>query len=450
MKMAASRSRLIEGVSRMSRPLLGTAADFDSLLKRTARASCVLLGEATHGTHEFYRARAEITKRLILEQGVTLIAWEADWPDALRLNRYIRGDSSDPSAAAALDGFKRFPVWMWRNQEIVELIEWLRAHNQSLRPDQPHVGVYGLDLYSLHASIAAVVAYLEKVNSAAAADARLRYACFENFGDNDPQTYGRIASLSRSYSCEQQVVDQLVELQRRAAEFLRRDGRIAQDELFYAEQNARVARDAEEYYRALYHGRANTWNLRDAHMVRTLEELMAHFRKQGLRPKAVVWAHNSHLGDARATEMARRDEINVGQLMRERHRERVALVGFTTFSGTVTAASEWGGVTERKRVRAAMEGSVERLFHECHLGDFSLLFGHGGDLDHELNTGLLERMIGVIYRPDMERYSHYLFANLAEQFDLVFHYDHTRAVQPLDRTSEWDAGEMPETYPSGL
>lgn len=426
-----------------------SAESFQTVLDRVGECRYVLLGEATHGTHEFYQTRAELTKRLILEKGFTAICWEADWPDTLRLNRYIRGQSDDRSPIQALDGFKRFPIWMWRNTEVVNLIEWLREYNLQLPADRPKVGVYGLDLYSLHSSMNAVIDYLQRTDPDAAASARQRYSCFDEFGE-DPQSYGMTASLHRSLSCEKEVVTQLVELQRKAGEFLQGDGRTAEDEFFYAEQNALVAKNAENYYRAMFRGRPNTWNLRDTHMVDTLDNLMAHLRRQNGNPKAVVWAHNSHLGDARATQMSRRDEVNVGQLVRERHGNEAVSIGFTTNSGTVTAASDWGGITERKRVRPAMEESFERLFHEVELGDFMLRFDQNPDLQKPLNSGKLERAIGVIYLPATERYSHYFFADLADQFDIVIHFDETRALEPLDRSSEWDEGELPETFPSGL
>ena len=440
------RGSLPGEIAKAAEPLRGGDADFDALLDRVGDARFVLLGEATHGTHEFYKARAEITMRLIQEKGFNVIAWESDWPDTLRINRFIQGRSNDKTAIESLDGFGRFPVWMWRNTDIVELVSWLQEYNMDRRSK---VGVYGLDLYSLHASIEAVISYLQKVDPEAAEEARRRYGCFEEYGD-DPQTYGLNASAHKSLSCEEEVVQQLVEMQRRAGEFLKLDGRMAADEFFYAAQNALVAKNAERYYRAMYRGRPNTWNLRDTHMVGTLDSLMDHLRTQGEIPKAVVWAHNSHLGDARATQMSRRDEINVGQLVRERHETDAVLVGFTTNSGTVTAASSWGGETERKQVRRGMEGSFERVFHESEAGDFLLRFDRHPELAAQLNRGMLERAIGVIYLPETERYSHYFFADIADQFDVVIHYDESSAVLPLDATPEWHAGEAPETYPSGL
>src|SRR6185312_5136258 len=256
---------VLDTIRASAHPLTGAARDYDPLMEMIGDATYVLLGEASHGTHEFYRTRAEITKRLIPEKGFSIVAWEADWPDALRVNRYVRGTGKDADAAEALRDFQRFPVWMWRNSDVVDFVGWLRSHNDSLKRNHPKVGIYGLDLYSLHRSMQSVIDYLDKTHPDAAGPARRRYGCFEDFGD-DPQTYGMLANRDPSSSCENEVVQQLLELRRHAADFLNRDGRAAADELFFAEQNARVARDADQYYRAMYRGRPNTWNLRDRHM----------------------------------------------------------------------------------------------------------------------------------------------------------------------------------------
>lgn len=447
--MALVSDRALIKVQESAQPLTGSREDYDPLLELIGNARYVLLGEASHGTHEFYKARAEITRRLVAEKNFTVVAWEADWPDALRVNRYIRGTGRDAVAEEALRGFRRFPTWMWRNADILDLVGWLRNYNGQLSAATPKAGVYGLDLYSLHASMDAVIGYLDKIDPEAAKEARKRYSCFEDFGD-DPQAYGLTASQHGSLSCEDQVVEQLAELQRHATDFLSRDGRIAADELFFAEQNARVAKNAEQYYRAMFWGRPNTWNLRDTHMVDTLDSLFQHLEEQGERPKAVVWAHNSHLGDARATQMGERGELNVGQLVRERHGRECVLVGFTTYTGTVTAASDWGAVAERKRVRPGMEDSFELMFHDVGIPRFLLVIRGNREVAQELKPEQLERAIGVIYRPETERWSHYFQASLSEQFDAVIHFDETRAVEPLERTAEWQKGELPETYPSGL
>jgi erythromycin esterase-like protein len=300
----------------------------------------------------------------------------------------------------------------------------------------------------MHSSIEAVLGYLDKVDPEAASRARYRYSCFEDFGE-DTQSYGYAAGLGLTESCEEEVVGQLVELQRRAAELARRNGRVAADEFFFAEQNARLVRNAEQYYRSMFHGRLS-WNLRDRHMAETLDALVVHLDRQNRGAKIVVWEHNSHLGDARATEMTERGELNVGQLVREKYNDDAVLVGFSTDRGTVTAASDWGGPAERKRVRPALADSYEALFHEVDHDRFLLRLRDGGKAAASLRTPRLERAIGVIYRPETERVSHYFYARLPDQFDAILHFDQTRAVEPLERTSQWERGEMPETYPSGI
>ncbi len=410
----------------------------------------MLLGEASHGTHDFYRVRAEITKRLIRTRGFRAVAVEADWPDAYRVNRYVRGRPGDADAEEALGGFQRFPQWMWRNADVLDFVGWLRAHNETIADDDDRVGFYGLDLYSLHASMAAVLDYLRVVDPDAAARAARRYACFDHFGA-DPQQYGYATSLGLSPSCEREVVGQLVELRRAAAEYARRDGRVAPDDQFFAERNAHVVAVAERYYRIMFQSGVASWNLRDSHMADTLVALCGFLETRGQPPKVVVWAHNSHQGDARATDRAERGELNLGQLARERWGPGAVLVGFTTYAGTVTAASDWGARVERKRVRPALPGSYEALFHECG-PNFYLDLRQPGEAVSTLSAPRLERAIGVIYRPETERLSHYFHASLPRQFDAVFHYDRTRAVEPLERTPVWERGEseLPETFPSAL
>ena len=432
-------------------PLTGSPADFDALIERAVNRSFVLIGEASHGTHEFYRVRAELTKRLIREHGFSAVAIEGDWPDAYRVNRYVRGDDADADATESLDGFTRFPQWMWRNADMLDFVGWLRAHNEK-RAVSTRVGVYGLDLYSLHASIAAVLTYLRGVDPAAAERAARRYACFDRYGE-DAQDYGFATAIERQPSCETAVVQQLVELRSRASDYVRHDGAAAADAQFFAEQNARVAVNAEQYYRVMYSGGETAWNLRDRHMAETLESLRTFLRARQQDAKVVVWAHNSHLGDARATEMGERGELNVGQLVREAHGNDVLNVGFTTFEGTVTAASDWDRPAERKRVRPALEHSYEELFHQVGYPRFYLDLQRHADVRDMLAAPRLERAIGVIYRPETERMSHYFLANLAAQFDAVLHYDSTRAVEPLERNPRWLMGEStdaPETYPTAL
>ena len=428
--------------------LSGSPEDFAPLMSRIGDARFVLIGEASHGTHEFYRIRAAITKELICSKGFTAVAVEADWPDAWRVNRYVRADGTDRDAEQALGGFKRFPQWMWRNADVLDFVGWLRAHNDALPPEL-RAGFYGLDLYSLHASMEAVISYLRKVDPDAAERAALRYGCFDRFGE-DPQRYGYSAAIGLSPSCESEVVAQLVDLRASAMEYASRDGRIALDDLFFAEQNARLVANSERYYRAMFGSRVSSWNLRDQHMAETLEGL-DHFLARGITAaKIVVWAHNSHLGDARATEMGDDGELNVGQLVRQRHGADAVLVGFSTYSGTVTAASNWDEPAQRKLVRPALAGSYEALFHDVGIPNLCLDLGLPNDATAALESPRLQRAIGVIYRPDTERMSHYFHARLPLQFDVVLHYDQTRAVEPFERTPLWVRGELPETYPFAL
>jgi erythromycin esterase-like protein/predicted phosphoribosyltransferase len=439
-------SALVETLRQSVVPLTGAASDYDPLMNRIGAARFALLGEASHGTHEFYQERAEITKRLIVEKNFTAVAAEADWPDAYRVNRYVRGMTDDLDADEALSDFRRFPTWMWRNTVIVDFIEWLRGHNDGLPPDAEKVGFYGLDLYSLHASMKAVLRYLEGVDPEAAKRARKRYSCFDHVGE-DAQNYGLLTRLNLSKSCEEEVVDQLVEVHRRAADYKWRDGRHMEDEHFFAEQNARLVKNAEAYYRSMFLELVSSWNLRDRHMAETLDALVTHLSRGGTPAKVAVWEHNSHLGDARVTDMGGRGEVNVGQLVREKHGSDAVLVGFTTHHGTVTAASDWGEPAERKQVRPALAGSYETLFHAVQRNRFLLICNQSEMVAEQLRTPRLERAIGVIYRPETERQSHYFMERLPDQFDAVLHLDETRAVKPLETTAEWEAGEVPETFP---
>ena len=415
-----------------------------ALAQRAARAKVVLIGESSHGTRDFYAMRAALTEQLIAAHGFRAVALEADWPDTFRAHRYVAGRSEDADADQALSDFRRFPAWMWRNETMRDFVGWLADFNR-VRPANGRAGLFGLDLYSLHASIEAVLAYLDGADPAAAARARARYACFEHFGDS-PQGYG-LAVTHGADSCEDEAVAQLVDLRHQALRLPRAAGNAPDEEVFSAEQNARLVMNAERYYRAMYRGRESTWNLRDAHMADTLEALRE--RMPQAAEGIVVWAHNSHLGDARATEMGLRGELNLGQLVRERHGRDAFSIGFSTFDGTVTAASDWDAPMEKKRVRHALRGSYERLFHESEAGRAYV------DLADEetarlLAGPLLQRAIGVIYRPQTERWSHYFDARLPRQFDVMIHLDRTEALVPLDRSAGWDEGEPPETWPAAL
>lgn len=442
----ATKTTLTDAVRQSAHPLIGGANDYDPLMELIGEARFVLIGEASHGTHEFYEQRAEITKRLIQEKNFSAVAVEADWPDAYRVNRYVRGVRDDTTANEALAGFDHFPTWMWRNTVIVNFIDWLRDYNCSLPPNATKAGFYGLDLYSMYASIKAVLGYLEKIDPEAAKRAKYRYSCLEQFGE-DSQSYGYAASFGLSESCENEVVKPLQELQRRADEYAQRDSRVAEDEFFYAQQNARLVKNAEEYYRSMFRGRISSWNLRDRHMAETLDQLVAHLDRQGGSTKVVVWAHNSHLGDARATDMGDAGELNVGQLVRQQYGNEAVLVGFSTYTGTVTAASDWGAPAERKRVRPALSDSYEALFHNTRLPRFLLTLRQDGLVVEELQKSRLERAIGVIYLPQSERISHYFHARLANQFDAIIHLNETQALEPLERTAHWETGEAAETYP---
>lgn len=416
-------------------------------------ARIVLIGESSHGTHEFYAARAAITKWLIEEKGFCAVAAEADWPDAYRVNRYVRGLGEDRSAAAALSGFERFPAWMWRNVVVRDFVDWLRARNQRHRANGGRqAGFYGLDLYSLHRSTHEVISFLDKVDPTAAARARSRYACFDHTSADDGQAYGYAAAFGAGPSCERQAIEQLVDLQRHLLSYARRDGLLAEDEAFYAQQNAQTVRNAEVYYRAMFSGRVTSWNLRDQHMAQTLDALLKHLDRHDNVPPAriVVWAHNSHVGDARATEVWADGQLTLGQLVRQRYGDESRLIGLCTYSGTVTAASEWGGIAERKVVRPALNGSIEQLLHETGRNAFLVSPQITPEAADPLSVVRLGRAIGVIYLPATERQSHYFHVRPADQFDAMIHIDKTRALEPLETTSLWIAGETPETYPSGL
>lgn len=434
-----------------ARPLTGGSTDYDALLDNIGGARFVLIGEASHGTHEFYNERARITQRLIAEMHFSAVAVEADWPDAYRVNRYLRCQGEDNSGEQALAGFKRFPTWMWRNTEVVHFVDWLRTYNLTLPSNVAPVGFYGLDLYSLFTSIAEVLRYLDKVDPSAARDARERYACFDHFGRSS-ERYGYMAHHGVSPSCKEAVIAQMHDINSRAAEYMKRDGQAASDEVFYVQQNARLVANAEQYYRTMFDQRVSSWNLRDRHMMETLDALARHLPRtqDGMPAKIVVWAHNSHVGDARATEVGRTGELTVAQLARESYGGQAVLVGMTTYRGSVTAASDWDAPAERMRVRPALRESYEALFHQTGLERFMLAFNGDHHLTQALSAHRLERAIGVVYRPETERGSHYFYACLPRQFDYVLHIDQTRAIEPLEWGNTWQLDEAPETFPAGL
>ena len=428
-------------VRRAARPL-SAPADLDPLLARVGDARFVLLGEASHGTSEFYTWRAELSKRLIVERGFNFIAVEGDWPDCYRVNRYVK-DLRDAGrdAQSVLHAFERWPTWMWANREIVSLVDWLHRHNGSL-PEPRKVGFYGLDVYSLWDSMRAVMEYLTRLDPSLATAARRAYNCFEPFAE-DVQEYARATALVPT-SCEDEAVAVLRALRSNAASF-REDGR---EGYFDAEQNALVARNAERYYRTMVRGGPASWNVRDHHMVETLDRLVEH---HGPTAKAIVWEHNTHIGDARFTDMARAGMVNVGQLVRQaREREGVLLAGFGTHRGTVIAADEWGAPMERMRVPPARAGSFEDVMYDAAVGDALLLFdGHDDGHVPELYEPLGHRAIGVVYDPRAERWGNYVPTIVPRRYDAFLYIDETRAVDPLHMPAHV-GGEPPETYPSGV
>ncbi len=431
---------LIATIGAAAKPLR-TPRDLDPLLDRIGEARFVLLGEATHGTSEFYRWRTAITRRLVEERGFSFVAVEGDWPDCYRVNRHVK-HLREPaeSGEQVLHAFARWPTWMWANREVVELVEFLRAHN-SRHSWERQVGFYGLDVYSLWESMSAVIEYLDRVDPAAALEARRAYGCFDRF-HGDAQDYARSTALTPT-SCEPDVVQMLTKLRAHAPEYLA-DGR---DAYFAAEQNALVAIDAERYYRAMIRGGPSSWNVRDHHMMDTLDRLMTF---HGPTAKAIVWEHNTHVGDARFTDMARDGMVNVGQLARQAHdREGVVLVGFATHRGTVIAANEWGAPMARITVPPATAGSFEELAHRSGAGEAFMLFGDELATNDDFEQPLGHRAIGVVYRPRSEQWGNYVPTIIPHRYDAMIYVDETHAVDPLHMPIAV-TGEEPETYPSGM
>ena len=429
--------KLADAVRELAYPLRETE-DLDPLLERIGDAHCVLLGEASHGTSEYYTWRARISERLIREKGFSFIAVEGDWPDCYEVNRYVKGyPDSGKNAREVLEVFDRWPTWMWANEEILELAGWLRGHNEGL-PEGQRVGFYGLDVYSLWDSMEAVIEYLERVDPEAVDTARRAYKCFEPYGE-DVREYARATALVPT-SCEDEVVALLSELGDRLPEY-----RDDPESRFSAGQNALVVRDAERYYRVMVRGGSSSWNVRDRHMVETLERLM---RFHGPDAKAIVWEHNTHIGDARYTDMADACMVNVGQLVRERRGgEDVVLVGFGSHRGSVVAGAEWGAPMQRMPVPPAREGSWEDVLHRAGEEDKLLVFAEAAYED-ELLEPRAHRAIGVVYDPAYERCGNYVPTVLPRRYDAFLYLDETRALHPLHvRTSE--NGEPPETFPSG-
>jgi protein-L-isoaspartate(D-aspartate) O-methyltransferase len=437
-RLRPSDGDIVDAIVASAEPFDSIASvKLDALLERIGDAKIVLLGEASHGTAEFYRMRERISQELIMRKGFRFIAIEGDWPDVARLDHYVRHFDYPPSEWTT---FARFPAWMWRNAEMRSFVDWLHRHNEMLAP-QERIAIYGLDLYSLYTSIELVLKYLSEVDPHSARIARQRYGCLTPW-QVDPVTYGH-AALSGAYrTCEKEVVGMLEDILHKRTRYAARDGERFLD----AVQNARLVADAERYYRVMYYGSRASWNLRDTHMFETLKTLLDFHSAES---KAIVWAHNSHIGDAAATEMSARGEYNVGHLCRTEFGDRAYCVGFGTHSGTVAAASEWDGPMEIKTVRPSIDQSYERLFHETGRPRFILpLNRHSAtQLRDKLMKPRLERAIGVIYRPETELASHYFQAVLPVQFDEYIWFDETRAVTPF-KTLELEG--LPDTYPFGL
>ena len=437
----ADTDAIAEGLRRQALPL-ADASDLDPLMERTADARYVLLGEATHGTSEFYTWRTRLSQRLIREKGFSFIGAEGDWPDCYRVNRYVKSyPDSGSRARDVLHAFERWPSWMWANREIVELAEWLREHNRRL-PSARQVGFYGLDVYSLWDSMHAVVSYLESVDPAFARAARTAYRCFEPYGE-DVQEYARATALVPT-SCEREAVSVLSALRSKASEY-REDGA---DAYFNAEQNALVARNAELYYRTMVRAGPASWNVRDTHMVETLERLMKH---HGPDAKAIVWEHNTHIGDARFTDMARSGMFNVGQLVRQAHdADDVVLVGFGTHHGTVIAGAEWGAPMQRMRVPNAEPASFEAAMHAAGRGDALLVFDGSDDAGVPgLDDPIGHRAIGVVYDPRHEAWGNYVPTIVPRRYDAFLYVEESSGVDALHMPVLVD-GEPPETYPTGM
>jgi erythromycin esterase len=433
-----SERELIEAVKRTGKPLRDDA-DLDPLLARIGDARVVLLGEASHGTSEYYTWRHRISRRLIEEKGFHFIAVEGDWPDCYLVNRWIKGVDGGGSVGDMLHAFERWPTWMWANREVAELAEWLRQHNAAL-PEESRIGFYGLDVYSLWDSMDVVTRYLEKVDPEAAARARRAYGCFDPY-EEDVQDYAMATALVPT-SCEEEVVRTLIDLRSKGPDY-HDQGREA---FFNAEQNALVARNAERYYRAMIRGGAQSWNVRDTHMIETLERLLQH---HGPDSKAIVWEHNTHVGDARATDMARVGMVNVGSLARERWGGEVVIAGFSSHRGSVIAGSEWGAPMQRMRVPEAREGSWEHLFHEAGAEDRLLMTDEIDDVPGALDPRG-HRAIGVVYHPQREARGNYVPSVLPFRYDAMLYIDHSHALHPLKMPGTMPEHEPPETFPSGM
>jgi erythromycin esterase-like protein len=436
---------------------LENSVNLDPVLEQIGKNNVqyVLLGEASHGTSEFYSWRSEITKRLIKEKGFSFIAVEGDWPDCYSVNRYIKGISgSGKSAYDVLYSFNRWPTWMWANREIINLVEWLREYNKKLSEEQ-RVGFYGLDVYSLWESMEAVIKYLGKIDPEAVKTAIEAYSCFEPYGKS-VEDYARATAFVPE-SCEDEVIDMLIHLHSKSNQY-KSNGLARREAYFNAEQNAIVAKNAELYYRKMIQGGTATWNIRDTHMMDTLKRLMEFHGKQA---KSIVWAHNTHIGDAKYTDMAEAKMLNIGQLVREHAgEEKAALVGFGTYQGTVIAAKEWGEQMERMHVPPAVNGSWDSMIHELSKGHNMLLLFGDNNTEENVTTKVLaeeirnkrlgQRAIGVVYNPEYEKYGNYVPTDLTRRYDAFLYIDNTHALHPLHMPEIIEDEDLPETFPTGL
>lgn len=409
--------------------------NLDPLMERIGDARIVMLGESSHGTHEFYTWRAKISKRLIEEKGFNFIAVEGDWPDCYRLNRYVKNYLPNTSAEEVLKNFNRWPTWMWANWEISAFAEWLKKHNQSLSRESK-TGFYGLDVYSLWESMQAIMQYLEKTDPNSLQTAREAFQCFEPF-NNDEQKYASFVSFV-SETCEPEVLDLLATIRTRMIQY---DGDYEQ--VFNTEQNALITVNAEKYYRSMVQGGPHSWNVRDGHMQETLERLL---KFHGPQSKAIIWAHNTHIGDARATDMARHGMYNIGELTRKKFPDTV-LVGFGTYKGSVIAGRYWGDEMRKMSVPEGIPNSWEHLLHHSNAGDCLLIMNQLEKEDF-MKKSIGHRAIGVVYNPNQEHLNNYVPSILPLRYDAFLFIDESTALHPLHIKP--DGHQMPETYPFGM
>lgn len=432
-------NEIIELIKRTSSPL-ENSEDLDPLIDYIGDAKYVLLGEASHGTHEYYVWRAKITQRLIQEKGFSFVGVEGDWPDCYRLNRFAKGYlNSEKDVYDVLDKFNRWPTWMWANWEIAAFIDWLKVFNENLPADK-RIGFYGLDVYSFRESMNSIIQYLEKNDPEALKVAKKAMECFEPYGDNEGQSYARASALVPEL-CEKEVVNLLAEIINKAENY-----NSDAENVMSTEQNAHIARDAEKYYRAMIKRGPASWNIRDRHMVSTIDRLMKY---HGNDAKTIVWEHNTHIGDARATDMASEGMVNVGQLLREQYsKEGVVAVGFGSYKGSVIAGRNWGDEMRKIKVPEAIEGSWENIFHQACKGENRMLLFDKIKEEQCIAPPIDHRAIGVVYNPEHERFGNYVPSILPKRYDAFIFLDETTALHPIH--IEPAGNQIPETYPFGM